>query len=342
MWGRAPATLATMSEVVRGASRRFGIPAALLWPRVLRRYFLDRFSLAELRAYAPFVDEVLDTLPVLVSKEASLDRLARINPRGLQWQTEDKEKFYEICASRGIPHPRVCAVIGNGRDTRHGELPTHFISKDQGGAYASGFAVFERTDAGHVRVNAGRPEPLKDVLERLARGPSSLLLQERLFDHPGLQALSARPVLQSARINTFRAADGRCRLLFWMIKLVTGNNFSDNFSGGRSGNLIAFGAPDSGKLLGARTLHPSGVGLTTILNHPETNRPLAGFTVPLWREAVDTALQAHHHFPDFGALGWDVAITADGPKILEANAWWDPPTYAPQIMAAEDWRAIFG
>lgn len=340
--GKFRTTLTGLDAIVRSASRRYELPAAILWPRVLRRYLIDQFSVTELRAYAPFVDEVVRTLPVVISKEASLAKLARINSRSKQRETEDKETFYEICREKDIPHPRVCAVLGAGRADWREDLPVHFISKDRDGAYASGFAAFERIGADHVSVNAGPPQRLDEVLDRLAGGKQSLLLQERLFDHEALRAISVKPVLQTMRVNTFRQSNGRCRLLFWMIKLVVGENFSDNFSGGKTGNLIAFGNANDGQLLGARTLHPLGVGLTTVRHHPETNRPFEGFSVPLWSEAVDAVLKAHRQFPDFRALGWDVAITPEGPKVLEANAWWDPPTYAPQIMGVEDWREIFG
>ncbi len=341
MLNRIASTIAGMNQLVHDAGQHFDLPTAVLWPRVLKRYFIDHFSIAELRAYAPLVSDVLETIPVLISKEASLTKLARVNSMSLQWQTEDKEKFYEICERDDIPHPKVCAVIGGGRDYRKQELPKHFISKDSDGAYASGFAVFERIGATGVSVNGGPLERLDEVLGCLVQGDSTLLLQERLFDHPGLQEISMKRGLQTARINTYRTADGKPGLLFWMIKLVVGTNLSDNFAGGTSGNLIAFGHPDNGSLLGARTLCKNGVGLATIRYHPETNRPLNEFTVPLWREAVETALRAHNSFPDFGALGWDVAITREGPKILEANAWWDPPTYAPQLMSREHWQTLF-
>ncbi len=41
-------------------------------------------------------------------------------------------------------------------------------------------------------------------------------------------------------------------------------------------------------------------------------------------------------------LGWDVALTDEGPRIIEANARWNPPLYAPFLMSGADWRTIFG
>lgn len=342
MPARVIRTAASLHATVRAASRRYSEPAARLWPRVLLRYSVDKFSPAELRAFAPFVPSVLQTLPVAISKQRSLRKLERINPAHLQWKTEDKERFYEICAAESIPHPPLCAVLGGGREKWLSELPRHFVAKDRDGAYASGFAVFERVGDDRVRIDRGPPECMESAMRRIAASPSTRLLQRRLFDHRGLRAISVHHALQTLRITTYRERDGTCRLLFWMLKLVVGSNLSDNFSGGRSGNVIAFGEPDSGRLLGARALHESGVGLVTIERHPETGRPLREHAVPLWGLAVGTALRAHRRFAEFGALGWDVAITDDGPMILEANAWWDPPTYAPRIMCESDWRTLFG
>jgi hypothetical protein len=342
MLNRVSSKIIEMHRIVQCAEQRFNLPAATLWLRLLQRYIFDQFSLQEIRAYAVLASDVVDTYPVLISKEGSLKKLARINSQRLQWQTENKEKFYEICESRGIGFPKVCAIIGGGRQTWKHELPTDFICKDIAGAYGSGFAVFKRIGVDEVKVNNGPTEKLESVLQRLTAGGSKLLLQERLFDHPDLQAISGRPTLQTIRIVTFRDADGTHRMLYWLIKLVIGSNISDNIAYGKTGNVIAFGDRSSGNIKAARTLHPSGAGLHTIYNHPESNRALNEFAVPLWQEAVDMVLNAHRFFPDFRALGWDVAVTPEGPKILEANAWWDPPRVVPQLLTPEDWRTIFG
>lgn len=340
--GRAVEAARGIRHIVDRASARFGLSALSLWPQAVQDYARGQFSLAELNAYASFVPEVRATLPVVISKQASLAKLRRINSYAREKQTEDKALFYAICASQGIAHPRVTGVIGGGARRIDGELPQRFISKDLKGAYARGFATFERAGPGDVRIDGGAPEPLDAVLDRLEAGERTLLLQERLFDHPVLEAIAGKPGLQTMRINSYRPPDGPARLLFWMIKLVVGDNVSDNFSGGRSGNLIAFGERDCGHLLGARRLHESGVGLATVETHPVTGARFDSMTVPLWHEAVACVLAAHESFTEFGALGWDVAVTADGPRILEANAWWDPPTYAPWLMTPEDWRLIFG
>jgi hypothetical protein len=170
---------------------------------------------------------------------------------------------------------------------------------------------------------------------------SRLILQERLFNHASLAALSASGGLLTLRVNTDRSATGAVSVLFYILKVPTGNNITDNFAMGTTGNLIAFGDSNDGVLRGARTLHPSGSGLVTIHTHPDTGTSLDGFRIPMWQEAVDLAKTAHQSFPEFGCLGWDLALTAHGPRVLEANIWWDPPTYAPQIMSCPDWERLF-
>ena len=342
MLDRVSSKISEMQRIVHCAENRFKLPVATLWMSLLKRFFVDQFSLQEIRAYAVLASEVADTYPVLISKEASVKKLARINSLHLQWQTENKEKFYEICELNGLEHPKVCAILGGGRQTWTHELPPHFICKDIAGAYGSGFAVFDRIGVDQVKVNNGPTENLADVIAQLIAGSPTLLLQERLFDHPDLQEISGRPTLQTVRIVTFRDNDGTYRMLYWLIKLVLGANISDNIAYGKTGNIMAFGDRTSGNIKAARTSHSSGVGLETIYHHPESKRTLTEFTVPLWQEAVDMVLNAHQFFPDFRALGWDVALTSAGPKILEANAWWDPPRHVPQLLTPEDWRKIFG
>lgn len=342
MLDRLNSKLFEMQQIVQCAEKRFKLPAATLWVHLLKRFAVDQFSLQEIRAYAVLAPEVANTHPVLISKEASVKKLARINSLHLQWQTENKEKFYEICELNGLEHPKVCAILGGGRQTWKHELPTHFICKDIAGAYGSGFAVFDRIGVDQVKVNNGPVENLANVIAQLTAGRPTLLLQERLFDHPDLQAMSGRPTLQTVRIVTFRDNDGTYRMLYWLIKLVLGSNISDNIAYGKTGNIMAFGDKTSGNIKAARTSHSSGVGLETIYHHPESKRALTEFTVPCWQEAVDMVLKAHRFFPDFRALGWDVALTSAGPKILEANAWWDPPRHVPQLLTPEDWQEIFG
>lgn len=324
----------------------------------LKLYLRDQFSLKEILGYGLYIPRLRDDLPILISKEKSLAKLAKTNPREEQAVTENKAIFYQRCREAGLPIPETYGVFDRGQGTdRDGAalrgkddwvsyfaatLPAHFIIKDVGGAYGSGFGAFERCN-GHYREAGGRMFDGAGLYEELVRrSDSGLVVQERLFDHSDLEALSGRPGLQTMRVNTEMDAKGKVSLLFYWLKIRVGDNLADNFSMGTVGNLAGFGKWNEGVLEGARTCEPCGSGFRTVYTHPETGVSLKGFSIPLWEQAIELAKTAHRSFAKCGTLGWDVAMTPTGPRIIETNIWWDPPLFAPQVMSRGEWRRVFG
>ncbi|MDD2490483.1 MAG: sugar-transfer associated ATP-grasp domain-containing protein, partial [Bacilli bacterium] len=53
--------------------------------------------------------------------------------------------------------------------------------------------------------------------------------------------------------------------------------------------------------------------------HPLTNVNIVGFKVPKWQEVINLAKKAAQEIPELGIMGWDVAITKEGPLLIEAN-----------------------
>ena len=45
----------------------------------------------------------------------------------------------------------------------------------------------------------------------------------------------------------------------------------------------------------------------------------AGYKIPHYQEAIEFAKAAAHVVPSVGYVGWDVAITPDGPIMVEGN-----------------------
>jgi len=42
--------------------------------------------------------------------------------------------------------------------------------------------------------------------------------------------------------------------------------------------------------------------------------------IPHWDEVLRMTAEAHRVLPKFGVIGWDIAITPEGPLIIECNA----------------------
>ena len=57
--------------------------------------------------------------------------------------------------------------------------------------------------------------------------------------------------------------------------------------------------------------------------HPDTNIVFAGYEIPYLSEAIDMAVHFHSYFTDIHSIGWDIAITEDGPCFVEGNDNWE-------------------
>lgn len=53
--------------------------------------------------------------------------------------------------------------------------------------------------------------------------------------------------------------------------------------------------------------------------HPVSKIRFKSFKIPFWREIIDMVESAAKEIPQIGYVGWDVAITPDGPVIIEGN-----------------------
>jgi len=344
--------LATLIRLTRHKAEELNESAPMAIIRMVRRLVFDQFSPAEIRNFAPHFKAIAAKYPVLISKQASLARLRRFNDASKSGLTEDKHVFYSHCEAHGIPIPRHIFTTQSG-DTRYESaiatpgalyrlLSDHFIVKDRHGAYGGGFEAFDKTSGGFTSAKgqAYSEAELIAFFNDPKNGP--LVVQERAYDHPDLSALSDSNALQTLRIVTYRDSRGFIRPVYFNFKLLNRGNIVDNFSGGATGNLLCFGNIETGTLTWAICAHPSGMGIQAVTVHPSTNRDIAGFKLPLWSETLEAAMNAHRAFTPFKVVGWDLAITPEGPKIIEGNIWFDPPLFAPEIMANEDWSLIFG
>ena len=95
-----------------------------------------------------------------------------------------------------------------------------------------------------------------------------------------------------------------------------GTGVVDNFS---AGGLVAEVDVDSGRMSAAAVIGPGNV-LTFRPDHPDTGAEIEGITIPHWEEAKELVVRICADLPQLDYVGWDVAITADGPVIIEGNS----------------------
>lgn len=123
-------------------------------------------------------------------------------------------------------------------------------------------------------------------------------------------------------INTCRIVtvleNGNPRVFSSVLRCGTKKSGSvDNWAAGG----IAVGIDSSGRLEKWGFYKP-GHGLM-VSKHPDTGIIFSEFTVPFYEKATEIALRAHKALYGIGCIGWDVAITEDGPVLIEGNDNWE-------------------
>jgi len=136
------------------------------------------------------------------------------------------------------------------------------------------------------------------------------LLEEAIEQHPKMAALNP------SSINTLRMCtvmvEGTPKLVYAMLRIGTDGSFVDNAT---SGGIYTWVDPD-GVLRYPCTSDKTCLYYDT---HPVTGVEFKGFAIPRYDECVDFVLRMAASAPRMGYVGWDVAITPEGPTFVEVN-----------------------
>jgi hypothetical protein len=262
---------------------------------------------------------------------------------GIWHAVDNKLAFHLRCVSRTIPTPAMIVAIpprAADASTVVDSLPLarsaeafrrwiddssleEFFCKPLNGQNGNGGFAFRRTQAGFAR--SGNPISLVDLFEEilvLADRYRTMIVEERLRLHPAMMPISPSGALSTIRIVT-ALENGKVRPVTSLLKICAGNNETDNFHKGMTGNLIANIDLETGRLgkaiSSASTEFPV---MRTYALHPDSKHPIEGFQLPDWKKLLALMDTAHREFSEFWTLGWDVALTDRGPVIVEGNSVW--------------------
>lgn len=136
------------------------------------------------------------------------------------------------------------------------------------------------------------------------------LLEAPIRQHPALAALNP------ASVNTIRFIAARhgdhVAPVGAGLRCGGGGQVVDNFHHGGTAYPLDL---ETG-IVTARGIDLDG---HPILRHPVTGHIMPGFQVPHWDAVLDTIRRAAVLVPHIGYVGWDVAVTEDGPELVEGN-----------------------
>jgi hypothetical protein len=246
----------------------------------------------------------------------------------------DKVLFSAWCRKHSLPTPETLVefrdgVVANSVLTDGAVPPCNLFSKpaDSMGGHGAARWVYDGA-GGYIGVDGRRREG-SELLEELAIMSKTLrrkvgdrthriILQKSLQNHQTLRPLVPGAVA-TVRLVTYRWPERSPEVLTAVYKIPVGNMSADNF---RYGGLLAPVDSATGRLGGA--VHRRSGILTPIERHPDTGVSIEGYQLPYWSEAVQMALRAHSIVRRIPSLGWDVALTDDGPVLVEANTTMSP------------------
>ncbi len=137
------------------------------------------------------------------------------------------------------------------------------------------------------------------------------LVEQTICQHPEMNRLCSSSV-NTLRITTVVSDRGNVHVLYALLRIGSGDLEVDNIS---SGGMYTLLSPDG------EITHPAFRDKTVSCHeiHPATGTRLLGFRVPYFREAVALCCQAATVEPRLRYIGWDVAITENGPVLVEGN-----------------------
>lgn len=176
-------------------------------------------------------------------------------------------------------------------------------------ATTDGYLLLGLDLAGQPCEHAGRPAITASLTELFSR--EAYLLQPVLANHPDLRATLAVERLVTLRVVTVRTADAAA-LLYAVLEVPEHDTGTWQFA-----NVD----------VAAGMIEPSRNPWSTLASRPDLLAPALGTGVPAWPRCRELALAAHQLSPDVPMVGWDLAVTPDGPVLIEGNPGWNvlPP-----------------
>lgn len=329
----------TRSEQVRSLWTKLGavaarrrLPRVLLVPRLARLVLHHGFAPDEVMRWG-LLERPQGDVGRYVSDARLKAMQAKLNPPEHKDELKDKARFAEVCARLGLPHPRVLAAFdlrggepahAAGRAALDAIAPGALFLKPRRGAQGRAARVLDRIAAGFVEQD-GSVRSARELVDDLAREQryTTWLVQERLANSAAVQAISPSRALQTLRIITFLDDEGRPFVLGSQWRLAPPDAIKDNFAKGANGNFLCNIDVEHGRIRNAVRLDATGTLMEVVERHPVSGVALAGLAVPHWDEAVGLALRAAVALAPSRTIGWDIALSATGVMVVEANRNWN-------------------
>lgn len=155
-------------------------------------------------------------------------------------------------------------------------------------------------------------ENLNQVSQKLFTA-GDFLVQKRLEQHEDIQKIYPYSI-NTVRIDSHTDENGNTEILSALIRLGANKSVVDNAS---SGGFFVNVDIETGRLA-EKGVQFLAHGHDVFYKHPDTATILKDYLVPNFDEAKELVIKASRVLP-LVVAGWDIAITKEGPVIIEVN-----------------------
>ncbi len=166
-------------------------------------------------------------------------------------------------------------------------------------------------DCFKININNYR-EALKQYYTVLTNG--NFVYTKVIEQHSLINQIHSKSI-NTLRIVTLITSYGTTEIVSAFMRFGVGDSVVDNASSG--GFFVGINL-EQGTLKAIGHYLPE-YGGKQIHQHPNSNFKFDGFKIPYFKEARDIVIKAREFIPN-RLIGWDVAITPNGPVIIESNA----------------------
>ncbi len=229
----------------------------------------------------------------------------------------NKKVFTSRCKDNNLPVPEVHLIHKAGDPFKALKLPPCdlFIKTVRGNGGTGAEAWLYEPDGRYRSLLDDEWLGAGDLLARIKERNEDVIIQTRLVNHDSMRDLS-NGALTTVRLLTLRNEEGAHEATHAGLRMAVGaNRLVDN---SHAGGIIAAVEMKSGRLGPA-----SDVGLRPDIgwctHHPDTGAVIEGRILPFWPETIALACRAHAAFAPRVIVGWDIAITSNGPVLIEGN-----------------------
>lgn len=297
------------------------------YPKIIKEFLTLWRSKKELPLYYfkyLYRSDITNIEDYLSTKEAAkIQKSPKLHRMEYMTIMSNKLVFSLFCKQNCIPTPELVSYnFGSNfyfknecfKISKNKELQSFFykvlVDSQKDRLFLKPFSLFGGKGACIIR-KSHLEEDIKENMDLLLT--NDYIHEDVLNQHEDINKINPS-CINTLRIETYIDKNNKINIMNVFMRFGVGNNIVDN---GHSGGIYIGVDRTNGKLKEV-AMEEAHFGGRDFYKHPNSDYPFKDFEVPFFKESCELVLKATQFLPD-RYIGWDVAITQDGPIIIEAN-----------------------